>query len=109
MEVFSSSSDEPADPRFDDMSFLKLTTIFFGLPTQTNANGVILRRINDRISSSNEPKPIVSVMRMLDKICREPDLIIRFSRTMEMMARHFTDSSNVPLSQADIGVRARLL
>ena len=48
-------------------------------------------------------------MRLLDKISREPDLIIRYSRTMDLVAMHFMDSNNVPLNQADIGVRARLL
>ena len=48
-------------------------------------------------------------MRLLDKICREPESIIRYSRTMDLIAMHFMDSNNVPLSQADVGVRARLL
>lgn len=48
-------------------------------------------------------------MRLLDKICREPELIVRFGRTMDLLSVHFSRTSNVPISQADIGVRARLL
>ena len=48
-------------------------------------------------------------MRLLDKISRDPDMIIRYGRTMDLVAMHFMDSNNVPLNQADIGVRARLL
>ena len=57
----------------------------------------------------SEPKPIVSIMRVLDKICRDPDLIVKHGRTMDLLSSHFSHSSNVPISQSDIGVRARLL
>ena len=81
---------ENRDPNFEDMSFLKLTNIFFGLLSQQSAaNASVLRKINERIMSPSEPKPIVSIMRVLDKICRDPELIVKFGRTMDLLSSHF--------------------
>ena len=97
------------EPRFEQLSFVKLTQIFLSLSHSSAATNSVLRRVNSKIRDRNEPKPIMSVMRMLDKIIRNEDSMLRHGRTLDQVASHFDNNSSISINQLEIATRARLL
>ena len=97
------------EERFQNLSFLKLTQIFFGLPLRGNANAFVLRRINSRLLDKEDPKSIVSLMRLIDKIQRDDEAKLRYGKTLDLVAVHFNKNSNVDIGQLDISTQTRLL
>ena len=48
-------------------------------------------------------------MRVLDKITRTDDSMMRYSRTLDLLAYHFDNNTSVSINQLEIATRARLL
>ena len=54
--------------------------------------------IDRKITDQEEPKPIVPVLRMLEKISRDEETLLRYGKTLDLMANHFTNNSSESLS-----------
>ena len=65
--------------------------------------------IDRKITDAEEPKPIVPVIRMLEKISRDEELALRYGKTLDMMANHINNNSSISLNQVEAGTRAKLL